>query len=596
MLPGLRKSPRPSQDTTKPFQGIFQKKKIVYFLFELSNPAQHLTPQPIHNTLPRMPTPASSGPYQRQIWPCLVLVLLTLAIRLPLLGIPFERDEGEYAYIGWRLEHHELPYRDWIDQKPPAIFWVYRLAFALPINPVCAVHLMALLFAAASACALFFLALLFMSRGWAWVVAILFVLLSADPLLYGTEANTEMFMLLPLMLSVLAFFRAASATAGRGSEIGFAVLAGFLIGIATAFKQVAVVQWPLFILMHPLFAEGKKPLGRALFFAAASAIGIAAVWAAIVLFFTLHHGLSDFLYNVFTHNLEYVQSIPWSRRVGYLGVALKSLVTDEWPVWILSVIGLICLFRSRRFMESLFLAGWMAASFAGVSASGYYFPHYFQQMLPVFCLAAGLGVDALDGAGYVAAPRVWLRRIIFAAALIVPVAVVLYPFLFSYSRAEAADRIYPGSHFAEKQVLAERLAQITRPDDKVFIFGADAEMLFYAQRVSATRYIFLFPLYGPYSDAKEKQIAAANEIARNAPAAVLYLPNQLFLAPDSEQLFTQWSLSYITKNFPVVDSCLALDQSNNTVVVTDLPHQKPSAVIGLRVFGELDVRKNSAAK
>src|ERR1700677_2484695 len=164
---------------------------FVYWVTNFFTHAQHLTPHAIHNTLNWMPTSASASPYQRSFWPCLVLVLLTLAIRLPLLGVPFERDEGEYAYIGWRLEHNELPYRDWIDQKPPAIFWVYRLAFMLPMDPIRAVHFMALLFAAASACALFFLALRFMSRGWAFLAAILFVLLSADPLLYGTEANTE---------------------------------------------------------------------------------------------------------------------------------------------------------------------------------------------------------------------------------------------------------------------------------------------------------------------------------------------------------------------------------------------------------------------
>jgi len=542
-----------------------------------------------------MPTSVFAGPYQRQIWPCVILLLLTLAVRLPLLGVPFERDEGEYAYIGWRLEHHELPYRDWIDQKPPGIFWIYRLAFLLPINPICAAHFMALLFAVASACALFFLAQRFMSRGWAWLAAIVFALLSADPLLYGTEANTEMFMLLPLILSALAFFRAASVTVGRWREIGFAVLAGVFIGTAMAFKQVAVVQWPFLILMYPLFVEGKKSLGRVLSFAAASAIGIAAVWMIIVLFFALHHALGDFIYNVFTHNLEYVQGVPWSRRLGYLANTLKSLITDEWSIWIFSVISLICLLRDGQFKKLLFLAGWMVASFIGVNASGYYFPHYFQQMLPVFCLTAGFAANALDGAGQVSIARVWLRRIIFAGVLIVPVVVVLCPFLFSYSRTEAADKIYPGNHFAEKQVLAGRLAQVTKPDDKVFIFGADAEILFYAQRVSATRYIFLFPLYGPYSDAKQKQMAAADEIASNAPSAVLYLPNQLFFTPDTEQFFTHWSQSYLSQNFRI-DSCLAVDQSNNVVVVTDLPHQKPSVVNGLRVFGELDVRKEGGAK
>lgn len=93
----------------------------------------------------------------KQIVPWIaIIVLLTAALRMPLLNIPFERDEGEYAYIAWRLGYHELPYRDWFDHKPPCIYWVYRLALNLPFDPIRSVHFMGLLFSAASACALFF--------------------------------------------------------------------------------------------------------------------------------------------------------------------------------------------------------------------------------------------------------------------------------------------------------------------------------------------------------------------------------------------------------------------------------------------------------
>ena len=76
--------------------------------------------------------------------------------------------------------------------------------------------------------------------------------------------------------------------------------------------------------------------------------------------------------------------------------------------------------------------------------------------------------------------------------------------------------------------FAARIAKITPPDQRVFVFGAEPELLFYAQPVSATRYIFLFPLYGPYRNVREKQIAAAAEIEGAAPAAVVYVPNDLF--------------------------------------------------------------------
>src|SRR5436853_2153373 len=100
-----------------------------------------------------------------------LIIAITAAARAPLLSVPFERDEGEYAYIGWRLGAGELPYRDWIDQKPPGIFWIYRLALSLPGDPVRAVHLAALICSAASACALFLLARHFMSHGWATIAA-----------------------------------------------------------------------------------------------------------------------------------------------------------------------------------------------------------------------------------------------------------------------------------------------------------------------------------------------------------------------------------------------------------------------------------------
>src|SRR3982751_3404553 len=96
------------------------------------------------------------------LWFVAIIVAVTALVRLPLLNIPFERDEGEYAYIAWRMDYGEVPYRDWVDQKPPAIFWLYRLAFTLPLPPVAAVHLAGMLWAAASACALFYLARRFM--------------------------------------------------------------------------------------------------------------------------------------------------------------------------------------------------------------------------------------------------------------------------------------------------------------------------------------------------------------------------------------------------------------------------------------------------
>ena len=109
----------------------------------------------------------------------------------------------------------------------------------------------------------------------------------------------------------------------------------------------------------------------------------------------------------------------------------------------------------------------------------------------------------------------------------------------------------------------------------MFIFGSEAELLFYARRVSATPYIFLFPLYGPYRNVQEKQIAAASEIVRNRPAAVVWLPNQLFFQPGTEQTFTLWAKSYVRKDFRL-DACLFVGRNETSAMVPAVAGQEPS--------------------
>jgi hypothetical protein len=474
------------------------------------------------------------------------LVVIVAAVRAPLLAIPLERDEGEYSYIAWRLGYNELPYRDWVDQKPPAVFYVYRFALALPFEPVRAIHFVGLLFAVASTCALFFLGLRFIDRFWAWLGAALFALLGADPLIQGTAANTELFMLCPLILSQIAFL--ASTTRSR-RDVLFMVLAGALTGVALMFKQVAIVNWFFMAALYPVFVGREKRWLRAVSFAAWSAMGLLAVMGLVVLYFWERGGLEELVDNVFTHNLQYIGAVGTSERLEYCWGTLTMLAQTQTIVWAFMLVGLAGLLRTGRGKWCLFLTGWLVTSAVGVSASGYFFPHYFQQLLPPLALAAAAGAE------WIAAIELWriiharLRCAALSLMLGVLPAIILWPFWLTYSPTDAVRRIYPGNFFAEMPEFAQRLKSVTPSEAPVFIFGAEPELLFYARRPSATRYIFLFPLYGPYKSAGERQMAAAKEIERAQPLAAVYLPNALFFVSGTDQFFTQWSLSYLQDNF-----------------------------------------------
>src|SRR5260370_39565846 len=152
----------------------------------------------------------------------------------------------------------------------------------------------------------------------------------------------------------------------------------------------------------------------------------------------------------------------------------------------------------------------------GGRRSCFFFSYYSQDLfLP-------LGLIAVFGGQWLSELRrwrgSWVPGALFSLLLAILPLKTLWPFWLRYTPAEAVRKIYPGNFFAEMPEFATRIARLTSFEQRVFVFGAEPELLFYAQRVSATRYSFLFPLYGPYRNARERQIATADEIQRAAPA------------------------------------------------------------------------------
>ena len=485
----------------------------------------------------------------RTLLSLVAITVLIVALRVPLLDIPFERDEGEYAYIAWRLDHGEFPYRDWFDQKPPAIFWVYRLALSFPFDAVRSVHLMGLAFALASAIGVFFLARRLLGESWGVAAALLFAVLAADPLVQGFAANTEIFMLLPMILGNVMYLHSVQ---DRRDDAALMFAVGILNGIAIAFKQVAVANWLFLVAVSPFMSTNPHRLRWMGTFAFLSALGITSFWGLVTWYFYANNALHDLVYNVFTHNVAYVRSIPFAERLSNLVNTLSTLAQSQALVWIFSLAGFIAACRSQRNASFVFVTGWLASGAVGASVSGYYFPHYFQQILPALAVLTVFGVKVLYDAKLWGVIPSWKKKAVCAIAVAIMPCYTLYPFVFMYTPQEAVREIYSGDRFDKMPEFAKVISTITKEDDRVFIFGAEPELLFYARRLSATRYIFLFPLYGHYGDALNRQQVTAREITAARPVVVVNIPNGLFFAPGTEQYFTRWTESFLARNYDAI--------------------------------------------
>jgi hypothetical protein len=55
----------------------------------------------------------------------LVVIVIYIVLHINLIGIPLNRDEGGFAYLGQSISHGAKLYVDGCDLKPPGIFFVY---------------------------------------------------------------------------------------------------------------------------------------------------------------------------------------------------------------------------------------------------------------------------------------------------------------------------------------------------------------------------------------------------------------------------------------------------------------------------------------
>ncbi|MBI4172199.1 MAG: hypothetical protein HY511_05525, partial [Actinobacteria bacterium] len=87
-----------------------------------------------------------------------LLVLATAAVRLRLLGLPLDRDEGEYAYLGQLLLQGIPPYATAYNFKMPGIYGIYALILAVFGQSASGFHAGLLVVNAASTVVVFLLA------------------------------------------------------------------------------------------------------------------------------------------------------------------------------------------------------------------------------------------------------------------------------------------------------------------------------------------------------------------------------------------------------------------------------------------------------
>ena len=83
------------------------------------------------------------------------LFLISCVLLLPTLIYPYGRDQGIFGYAGHAVLGGGVPFRDFWDPKPPALYYVYALAELLFGYSMASIRILDLLWQAATAVLLY---------------------------------------------------------------------------------------------------------------------------------------------------------------------------------------------------------------------------------------------------------------------------------------------------------------------------------------------------------------------------------------------------------------------------------------------------------
>lgn len=514
-----------------------------------------------------------------------LIVLIAAFVRVRLLSMPLERDEGEFAYMGQLLLEGIPPYSLAYSMKLPGVYLVYAAAMAVFGQSPTAVHMALLIANLASVVLLFLLGRRLWNAHAGMVSAGAYAVLSLHPLLPGTAAHATQFVVPMMLAGMLLLLRGID-----NRRLSTLLLSGVMLGSAFTIKQHAAL-FPIFggcYLLYTLVRSRSVPTGHIARMAAGYSLGVILPFAltCAALYWT---GVFDrFWFWTFVYARQYVSEVPLSAAPRMLLDVSRTLLDSWLGLWLLAGIGMTALLFDRRLRtRASFTGGLLVFSFLTVCPGFYFREHYLVQMLPVVSLLIGLGI-------YWMTQGVRMRKL----PVLLPIPILLFAsavgycmlkhrqFHFLDTPLEACLRVYSANPFPQSIQIARHIRVHTDTGDSIAVLGSEPQIYFYAGRRSATGYIYTYGLMEPQPFASTMQNEMISEIEKAKPKYIVFVnvPPSWLPKPDSDLSIISWAEGYCSEHYDLAGVVDILPAETRYIWGRDAEVYEPESVAYLHVL------------
>lgn len=481
-------------------------------------------------------------------WLGLAAVLVgTTLVRLRLAGMPLERDEGEYAYMGQLILRGEVPYLAAVNMKLPGTYYAYAGILAAFGESAEAVRVGLLLANLGAIVLVFLLGRRLLDATAGLTAAATYAVLSLSPTVLGLAAKAEHFLVLSMLGGVLLL----PGVGGRRG-LGRAAAAGLLLGLAVLMKQHGVAfvafggAWLVWTGLRA--GRGRETLGEAAAFAAGAALPLVltglAMWRA--------GAFAPFWFWTVTYAREYAVLVPLAVGLGELARQGGAIVAASPALWLLVIVGVTAtVWDAPTRARAPFLVGFALASCVAIVPGLRFSEHYFVMLLPAASLFAGVGVAALArlaGPGLATAVRVGVPVVAVAATLGQAHATLLA------DPVALTRTIYGRNPFPEAIDVARWLDAHAAPDDTVAVVGSEPEIYFLSRRRAATSFMYTYPLMEahPFAARMQEDMIAELERARPRFLVLVNVDTSWSRTPSSSLRLLEWAEATVNAGYTQV--------------------------------------------
>jgi 4-amino-4-deoxy-L-arabinose transferase-like glycosyltransferase len=480
-------------------------------------------------------------------------ILFSFFVRLRLSDMPLERDEGEFAYIAQLILDGESPF-DAYNYKIPGVSYMY--AFFMTVfgetdtgirMGVAVVNIISLIF-------LFLIVKRLINPFTASIAVFVYAFMSLDQGVLGNSAHATHYLNMFVLAGIYVYLKSKEH---QDKQKIYLLLSGFFMGMAFIMKQPAAL-FVLLIILFMVIEFIKTPsytisklITNGLLFGAAALMP----YGIIVLIAIGFNDFGLFWKWTYVYPKNYVSIIEMKDGWNIFKYMFPHVVNGYKLLWIIGGAGLISTFFLKTgFLKKSIILLFVLCSMTAVIPGYYFRNHYFIIFLPALAFCIGLAFNYLCEAILKrTSQKTGISYVLTGVFFIISISSIAQnkAYFFEKGPEVLSRQIYGRNPFVEAPHISRIIKANTAPGDKIAILGSEAEILFYADRKSATGFLFTYQLVSPneYSLTLQKQMI--REIEQGKPEILLFVGVNTSWSrhPKAPNMIFEWFGNYANTHY-----------------------------------------------